>query len=172
MSDQISLEAGESYDGLDLSAFEFAERDLAGIRLTGCTLTDAQLSAAILQDGVFTDCRFVRCRFAHADLREARFVRCSFADPQSHSGCDFAFCRLDEAVFEGCDLSFADIDRSSLWSVRASDTNLRGARFHKAAFTRAFGPKVVRAAATFERCSLELADLSDARLPGCSLKGS
>ena len=167
MTDEIQLEAGEAYDGLDLSTFEFGERDLAGLRLSNCVLTDAQLSAVILQDARFVDCRFVRCRFAHADLREARFARCSFADPETHSGCEFAFCRIDEAVFETCDLSFADIDRSSLWGVRLSDSNLRGARFHRADFTRAFGPKVVRAAAVFERCKLELVDLSNARLPGC-----
>ncbi|MFL5298385.1 MAG: pentapeptide repeat-containing protein [Phenylobacterium sp.] len=169
--DLLHLEAGGVYEGLDLSAFEFAERDLADIRLTNCALTDAQLSAVILQGASFTDCRFVRCRFAHADLREARFVRCSFADPDSHSGAAFAFCRLEEAVFEDCDLSFADIDRSSLWAVRFADTKLRGARFHRADFARAFGPKVVKTAATFARCSLELADLSDAKLAGCDLSG-
>src|SRR5689334_7394549 len=105
----IELAAGEAYEGLDLSAVDFAEADLAGIRLTNCTLADGQLSATTLQDAVLTDCRFLRCRFAHADLREARFVRCNFADPESHSGCDFAFCRMEEAVFEACDLSFADV---------------------------------------------------------------
>jgi fluoroquinolone resistance protein len=46
-----------------------------------------------------------------------------------------------------------------------------GARFHRADFSRAFGPKVIRTAASFAGCSCELTDLSDARLPGCDLSG-
>jgi fluoroquinolone resistance protein len=172
MADDIELQADGAYDGLDLSAYGFDERDLAGLRLSNCTIARAQLSAVILQDATFTDCRFLNCRFAHADLREAKFVRCTFADLENHAGCDFAFCRMEEARFEACDLSFADMDRSNLWAVHFADTNLRGARFHRADFSRAFGPKVVRHAAAFLRCNLELCDLSDARLPGGELTGS
>jgi len=117
-------------------------------------------------------CRFVRCRFGNADLREAVFDQCDFADPDSHSGPQFAFSRLDEARFLACDLSFADIDRTSLYGVAFEACNLRGARFHRADFSRAFGGKVVRTAATFKGCNLELADLSDAALPGCDLSRS
>ena len=115
----------------------------------------------------FRECRFVRCRFTHVDLREAAFVRCNFADADSHSGVEIAFSQLDQARFEACDLSFADIDRTSLWSVEFVETNLRGARFHRADFARALSPKTIHTAATFKRCNLELADLSDAALKGC-----
>ncbi len=133
---------------------------------------DAQLSSVILQNARFTGCRFVRCRFAHADLREAVFDHCDFADPDSHSGPQFAFSRLDEARFLACDLSFADIDRTSLYGAVFEACNLRGARFHRADFTRAFGGKVVRTAGAFIGCNLELADLADAALPGCDLSRS
>ena len=126
----------------------------------------------ILQNARFVRCRFVRCRFAHADLREAVFDRCDFSDPDSHSGPQFAFSRMDEARFLACDLSFADIDRTSLYGVGFEACNLRGARFHRADFSRAFGGKVVRTAAAFTGCNLELADLSDAALPGCDLSRS
>jgi fluoroquinolone resistance protein len=79
---------------------------------------------------------------------------------------------MDQASFEACDLSFADIDRTSLWAVAFARTNLRGARFHRADFSRSFGAKVVRTAAAFTACNLELADLSDARLATCDLSGS
>eukprot|EP01035_Chromulina_nebulosa_P041983 gene41984-56846_t len=105
------------------------------------------MSSVILQNARFVRCRFVRCRFAHADLREAVFDHCDFADPDSHSGPQFAFSRLDEARFLACDLSFADVDRTSLYGVTFESCNLRGARFHKADFSRGFGGKVVRTAA-------------------------
>ena len=133
---------------------------------------DAQLSSVILQNARFVRCRFVRCRFAHADLREAVFDHCDFADPDSHSGPQFAFSRLDEARFVACDLSFADVDRTSLYGVVFEACNLRGARFHKADFSRSFGGKVVRTAAGFIGCNLELADLADASLSGCDLSRS
>ena len=166
------LESGRAYDGLDLSEADFAERDLSDAKFTGCTLTDAQISAAILQGARFTDCKFTRCRFAHADLREATFVRCNFADPDSHSGVQIAFSQLDQATFDACDLSFADFSRTSAWAVKFQETNLRGARFHRADFTRVLSAKTAHTAATFARCNLELADLSDAVLRTCDLSGS
>jgi fluoroquinolone resistance protein len=166
------LEPGGAYEGLDLSAYDFAERDLADLKLTRCTVVDAQLSAVLMPGARFTECRFTRCRFAHADLRETTFVRCNFGDPDSHSGVQIAFSQLDQAAFEACDLSFADIERTSAWSVAFKDTNLRGARFHRADFARALSPRTVHVAAAFLRCNLELADLSDAVLRGCDLSGS
>lgn len=172
MSEPVELKAGGVYAGLDLSNHEFAELDLSDAVFTECLLNDVQLSAVMLQAARFVECRFVRCRFAHADLRDTKFERCNFGDPDSHSGVEIAFSRLDEAVFETCDLSFADIDRTSLYAVQFLTCNLRGARFHRADFARAFGGKVVRSAATFRSCNLELADLSQAGLPGCDLSGS
>lgn len=164
-----ALESGGRYVGHDLSGADWAERDLSDAAFEACTLADVQISAAILQGAKFVGCLFTRCRFAHADLREAVFERCDFADPDSHSGVDFAFSQLDQARFAHCDLSFADIDRSSLWDVTFQSCNLRGARFHRADFARAFGPKVVRSSAAFRDCNLELTDLSDAALGGCEL---
>ncbi|MEO8113191.1 MAG: pentapeptide repeat-containing protein [Phenylobacterium sp.] len=173
MSDDLpDLEPGGVYAGLDLSAYDFAERDLTEIVLTDCTLTDVQLSAVLMQGAKFTGCRFVRCRFAHADLRDTHFTRCSFADADGHVGVAVAFSRLDEARFEACDLAFADISRSSLYAVGFQACNLLGARFHRADFSRAFGAKVVRTAASFAGCNCGLADLSDAGLPGCDLSGA
>ena len=126
MADLPELESGGAYDGLDLSAYDFAERDLADIKLTGCLLTDVQLSAVMLQGARFVECRLVRCRFAHADLREAVFLRCNFADPDSHSGVEIAFSQLDQARFEACDMSFADIERTSAWAAAFKETNLQG----------------------------------------------
>jgi fluoroquinolone resistance protein len=56
--------------------------------------------------------------------------------------------------------------------VAFTETNLRGARFHRVDFTRALSPKTAHTAAAFHRCNLELADLSDAVLRTCDLAGS
>jgi len=49
---------------------------------------------------------------------------------------------------------------------------LRGARFHKTDFSHAYSRKTVSTRATFRTCNLELADLAEARLPGCDLTGA
>jgi len=172
MPETIDLKPGGVYADLDLSGHDFAEADLSDAKFVDCTIVDAQLSAVMFQGASFTSCKITRCRLAHADLREARFVRCNFGDPDSHSGVEIAFSQLDQASFQACDLSFADISRSSAWSVTFEDCNLRGARFHRADFTRVLSPKTSHTAAAFRRCNLELADLSDADLKTCDLSGS
>ena len=172
MAEIPDLAPGVVIAGADLSGVDFAERDLTEARLSDCTLVDVQLSAVIFEGARFTGCRFVRCRFAHADLRDTEFDACSFADPDSHSGVQIAFSRLDQAVFKACDLSFADLDRTSAYAVGFQACNLRGARFHRIDFSRAFGGKTVRSSASFIGCNLELADLSDAGLAACDLSGS
>src|SRR5258705_5079058 len=149
MSELPDLTPGAVITGHDLSAAEFAERDLSGAVLADCLLTDVQLSAVIFEGARFTGCRFVRCRFAHADLRDTVFERCNFADPDSHSGVEIAFSQMDGAAFRTCDLSFADVDRTGAYAVAFEACNLRGSRFHRADFSRAFGAKLVRTAATF-----------------------
>lgn len=166
------IAAGDRISGVDLSGFDWTDRDLTDIELTDCQVEDAQLSGVVLRGARFRNCRFVRSRFAHADLRETMFEACVFADPDGHVGPQFAFSRLDEARFERCDLSFALFDRSSLYGLEAKTCNLRGARFNKADFSRAFGAKVIRTSACFSGCNLELADLAEARLPGCDLSNA
>jgi len=166
------LASGARIQGADLSEVDWAERELEDLSLQDCVLTDVTLSAVMLRGASFVGCKFVRCRFAHVDLREARFERCSFVDVQNHGGVHIGFSRLDEARFVDCDLAFADIDRSTLYDVSAERCSFRGARFHRADFSRAFGRKVVRTAATFRSCNLQLVDLSDARLADADLSGS
>jgi len=88
------------------------------------------------------------------------------------TGAAFAFSRLDAARFARCDLSFSLFDRSDLYDIELEDCNLRGARFQRAEFGKSFGRQIVRTSATLRRCNFHLADLSDARLPGCDLSGS
>jgi fluoroquinolone resistance protein len=95
-----------------------------------------------------------------------------FADAATHTGLVVAFSQLEQARFARCDLSFAQFDRSDLYDVAMEDCNLRGARFHRADFSKTFGRQVVRTSATFRRCNFHLAELAAARLPGCDLGGS
>lgn len=87
-------------------------------------------------------------------------------------GCAFVFSDLRRTRFLNCDLSFCEIERSDLFSVEMVQCNLRGARFHKADFSRAFGRKIVVTRATFRACNLELADLTEARLAECEFNES
>ncbi|MDH4745181.1 pentapeptide repeat-containing protein [Sphingomonas sp. CBMAI 2297] len=168
----MAIEAGGVAHGEDLSAGEFGDADLAGARFENCVLRVVQLTGTCLQDARFRDCRIIRCRFANADLRDARFENCSFADDAGHAGVQFAFSQLDQVAFERCDLSFARIERSSLHAGALRGCNLRGAVFHKVDFGHALGRRLVKWAGVIADCNLELADLSELRMPDCTLTGS
>lgn len=166
------IEAGARLVGLDLSPHDFTDADLTDAVFEDCTFADVQFQGVCLQGVRFKGCRIVRCRFAHADLREAVFEDCVCADDQGHVGPQFAFSRLEEARFARCDLSFARIERSALYGIEMETCNLRGAMFLKADFGRTFGRNVVRWSAVLKGCNLELADLTEVRLPDCDLNSS
>lgn len=168
----MNLASGAALEGEDLSDVDFTDRDLTDLVLTDCVVRDAQFQGTILQGARFTRCRLMRCRFARADLREAVFEDCVFADDDGHVGVQFAFSRLEEVRLARCDLSFAKVDRSSLYGAELDGCNLRGAAFLKADFGRAFGRSVVRTAAVFRGCNLELADMAELRAPECEFAGS
>lgn len=166
------LKPGARFTGLDLSPCDFTDADLTDAVFEACRLTDVQVQGAVMQGAQFKGCRLIRCRFSHADLREAAFEDCVFADDAGHAGVAFAFGRLETARFARCDLSFARFERLGLYGIEMEACNLRGAVFLKADFARTFGKSVVRSSAAFRGCNLELADLVEARLPDCDLRGS
>ena len=47
-----------------------------------------------------------------------------------------------------------------------------GARFNKVDFSRALSRKQIETRASFHSCKMDLADLAETKLPGCSLAGS
>lgn len=161
----MKLEPGARFLGADLSALDFTDADLTDAVFESCTLREVQVQGAGLQGARFVGCRLVRCRFAHADLREAAFEDCNFADDDGHAGVQFAFGRLDEARIRNCDLSFARFQRLSAYGLEMEACNLRGAAFLRADFSRAFGRSVVQWAGAMKGCNLELADLTELRLP-------
>lgn len=168
----MELEPGASFLGEDLSTRDFADADLTDAVFEDCAFVEVHFQGACLQAARFKGCRLVRCRFAHADLREVIFEDCVFADDQGHVGAQFAFSRLEEARLRRCDLSFAKIERSALYGIEMEACNLRGAAFVKADFGRAFGRNVVKWSGALKGCNLELADLTQARLPDCDLNRS
>jgi fluoroquinolone resistance protein len=161
----IELKPGATFADLDLSNADFIDADLTDAVFEGCTLRDGHVQGAVLQGARFVGCRLIRCRFTHADLREVVFQECSFADDDGHVGAVFAFCRLEEARLRKCDMSFARFERSSLWGVEMEACNLRGSAFPRADFSRSFGRNVVQWAGAIKGCNLELADLTQLRLP-------
>ena len=161
--------AGGRISGARLSGFDWTDADLADAVFDDCLIEGAQFSNTILNGARFKNCRFVRCRAAHADLREASFEDCGFADPETHTGLTVAFSELEQARFVNCDLTLSQFDRSGLHAIEMRDCNLRGARFHRADFSRSFGRNIIRTLAAFRDCNLELAEMADVRLPGCDL---
>src|SRR5262249_12708014 len=87
-------------------------------------------------------------------------------------GCGFAFSNLQRAAFSACDLRLAVFDRTELFSVEMSECNLTGAKFSKVDFSRALSRRKIETRATFHGCKMDFADLSEAKLPGCSLADS
>lgn len=161
----MDLKPGVTFADLDLSDLDFADADLTDAVLEGCTLREVQVQGAVMQGARFSGCRLIRCRFAHADLREAVFEDCNFADENGHVGVQFAFGRLDEARIRKCDLSFARFERLSAYGLELETCNLRGATFVRADFSRAFGRSVMQWSGAMKGCNLELADLTELRLP-------
>ena len=100
------------------------------------------------------------------------FEDCNFADEDGHVGVQFAFGRLDEARIRKCDLSFARFERLSAYGLELETCNLRGATFVRADFSRAFGRSVVQYSGAMRGCNLELADLTQLRLPKGDLNRS
>jgi fluoroquinolone resistance protein len=164
--------AGAHVANADLSGFEWADADLTDAVFEDCRIEGARFANTVLAGARFKNCRILRCRMAHADLREAAFEDCGFADPETRAGLVVAFSQLDQARFRNCDLTLSQFDRSSLYAIEMVDCNLRGARFHRADFSRAFGRSVVRTEAVLRDCNLELAELAEVRLPGCDLSDS
>lgn len=161
----MEFKAGARVSDADLSDRDFTDADLTDAVFEGCVFREVQIQGAVMQGVRFKDCRLVRCRFAHADLREAVFEDCSFADDDGHVGVQFAFGRMDEARLRKCDLSFARFERLSLYGVEMEACNLRGGAFLRADFSRAFGRSVVQWSGALKGCNLELADLTQLRLP-------
>ena len=145
--------------------------DCAGASFADCAFEQVQFSNPILADARFTNCRFVSCRFSHAELPGAHFEGCGFAGEDSKR-CSFAFSDLQRAVFAACDLSLAIFDRTELFAIEMRECNLTGAKFTKVDFSRALSRKKIETRASFHACKMDLVDLSEAKLPGCSLAGS
>jgi fluoroquinolone resistance protein len=166
-----TIRAAEPVQALRLSDNRWPELDCQGASFADCLLERIQFSNPILREARFTNCRFVSCRFSHAELQDARFEGCGFAG-EDKKGCSFAFSNLQRAAFIACDLSLTAFDRTELFAIEMRDCNLTGASFTKVDFSRALSRKRIETRANFHACKMDFADLSEARLPACSLAGS
>lgn len=162
------LSGNDPIEGARFADFDWADLDCENARFSDCVIEQAQLSNVILVGAKFSRCQFSRCRFSRSDLADAEFEECVFTTrDDTPIGCAFVFSDLRRARFTKCDLSLCQFERSDLFAVEMDQCNLRGARFHKADFSHAFGRKLVVTRATFRGCNLELADLAEARLAEC-----
>jgi fluoroquinolone resistance protein len=165
------IRAGKPVQALRIADDRWPELDGQGASFAGCAFERIQFSNPVLNEARFVNCRFVSCRFSHAELADVRFEGCSFVG-EDGKGCSFAFGDLQRAAFIACDLPLAVFDRTELFAIEMRDCNLTGAKFTKVDFGRALSRKKIETRASFQACKMDLADLSEAKLPGCSLAGS
>jgi fluoroquinolone resistance protein len=165
------ISAGKPVRSLRMADDHWPDLDCQGASFNDCVFERLQFSNPILADARFMNCRFVSCRFSHAELPGAHFEGCGFAGEDTKS-CSFAFSDLQRAVFRACDLSLAAFDRTELFAVEMHECNLTGAKFTKVDFSRALSRKQIETRASFHACKMDFADLSESKLPGCSLAGS
>jgi fluoroquinolone resistance protein len=165
------ISAGRTVSSLRISDDRWPELDCQGASFADCVFERVQFSNPVLGDARFANCRFVSCRFSHAELAGAWFEACGFAGEDA-KGCSFAFSDLQRAVFRACDLRLAAFDRTELFAVEMADCNLTGAKFSKVDFSRALSRKQIQTRASFQACKMDFVDLSESKLPGCSLAGS
>lgn len=156
---------------LQMTDDRWPELDCDGASFTDCVFERVQFTNPALADTRFVNCRFVSCRFSHAELQEARLETCSFAG-EDGKGCSFAFSNLQRAAFAACNLSLAVFDRTELFGLEMRECNLTGAKFTKVDFSRALGRKQIETHARFQACKMDFVNLSESKLPGCSLAGS
>jgi fluoroquinolone resistance protein len=156
---------------LRMAEDRWPELDCQGASFADCVFKRVQFSNSVLADARFVNCRFVSCRFAHAELAGVEFESCGFT-AEDGKGCSFAFSDFKRAVFRACDLSLAVFERTELFAVEMRDCNLTGVKFIKVDFSRALSRKQIETRASFLACRMDLVDLSESKLPGCSLAGS
>ncbi len=148
----------------------WTDLDCEAAQFNRCSFAGAQFTNTVFSGARFVGCHFFGARFSHAELGEAVFEDCQFATRDADAaGCSFVFSNLRDARFRNCDLSLCQFDRSDLFGIEMDQCVLRGARFIKVDFSHAYSRKLVTTRATFRNCNFELADLSEARLPGCDL---
>ena len=165
------IRTGEPVQALRMADDRWPELDCQGASFVDCTFERIQFSEPVFADAHFAKCRFVSCRFSHAELADAHFENCSFAG-ENAKGCSFTFSNLQRVPFIACDLSLSVFERTELFAVEMRDCNLTGAKFSKVDFSRALSRRQIETRASFHACKMDLADLSEAKLPGCSLAGS
>ena len=165
------IAAGKPIASLNVRDDRWPEVDCDGAVFTDCVFEAVQFSYPSLVDARFSNCRFVSCRLSHAALKDAVFETCQFTD-DGGKGCTFALSDLQRVRFSGCDLALATFERTEMFALEMQECNLTGTRFNKVDFSRALGRKQIETRASFHHCKMDLADLAETKLPGCSLAGS
>src|SRR5215472_11970369 len=146
------------FSSADLTGFDFAGRDLRGIKmdravLRGANFTGANLRAANLIGAIAQEGRFDRADLSPARLSGANLVAACFVDA-CLAKAEMEFAVVAKAVLQGACLCEADmsgtvLDGAALTRADLRKANLRGAGLRDAQF--------------------DSADLRDARLGGAFL---
>jgi len=156
-----ALELGGRYEGqelgqLDLTAQEaagaaFRDVSFRGTRLGGSHFQQAEWLRVQATDSDLSNTRWDRALLRHVLVRGSRLV--GLVAPEA---------LLEDVIFRQCDLSLAQLRFCRFKDVRFEDCQLREADFT--------GSDI--GGSVFERCGLELVDMSQATAAGIDLRGS
>jgi uncharacterized protein YjbI with pentapeptide repeats len=142
-------------------AHDLAGADLEQVQMRAVRCTSAQFTGADLQRARMVDVVFERCELSGVRFDESSLTRVEFRDCRM-SGTQFNACRMADVRVIGCRLdgsSFRMATGERVWFV---DSVLARAELRAAELKWA----------RFERCELEGADFTQARIPDASLHGS
>lgn len=96
LAQQVGLDPGQDFRGLDLSEINLAGQDLAGFDFSNANLCNANFTGANLTGALFDHSYLRKANFYAANLRDAIFTYCDC------SGGVFVESCLDNAFFIGC----------------------------------------------------------------------
>jgi fluoroquinolone resistance protein len=156
--------------GIDLGGLAFEDLDLEEPKFEQCRASSAIFKGGALNGSVWRNCQLLACQFASVEFREALFDRCRFVHLENRKGSQFRFCDFDCARFLNCDFSLVSFTRCAFFNTTFSKCRLRGAALEAPKFSRSYGRKVVRNAATFDECNLRDVFFDGANLSNCTLR--
>lgn len=150
-----------TFDGLDLTGFDFRNARFENCTFRGCTLEEVRMTGVRLHGVRFEQCNMpglrwstmdalmvnfhlVDCRAPLGDWVEMDLQGVQFKDSDLSGGNFFGSdarktgwsgCRLRDVVFDRTDLREADFRGATGWTINPSENRLHGAHFDSADLT-------------------------------------
>jgi uncharacterized protein YjbI with pentapeptide repeats len=156
----VSLSALALHD-VNLRFAHVSGAELSGVHCEACQLDEATFDGAVLERASFHQCSLSGARFVAAQLAQASFVDCTLNEADFEkaelSGTHVSHSNLDDVTLEAANAAGLTVEASGAARLRAGGVDLRFAEWRQVTCDYAF---------------FEGANLSDARLRQCQLRGA